>query len=59
MNEMSEFLSNIAGCSHPKEFPEKSFEKVLTINIKKDYPLQLLLFFTFGYFLGNWHRKRK
>lgn len=56
---MSEFLGNITGYSHPKELPEESLVEVLTINIKEDHTLLLLLFFTFGDLLGNWHKKRK
>lgn len=42
-----------------KDFPEESFVEVLTINIKEDHTLLILLFFTFGDLLGNWHKKRK
>lgn len=44
---MSEFLGNITGYSHPKELPEESLVEVLTINIKEDHTLLLLLFFYF------------
>lgn len=55
MNEMSEFLSNIA------DYISKNFlDEVLIINIKENYTVLfwLLLFFTSGYTLGNWPQKK-
>lgn len=52
MDEVSEFLSNVASYIHQKEFPRKLLEEILTINIKEDHTWLLLLVFTFGYFLG-------